>query len=457
MCYCSKGLDLLRRTLCLFLCVVLLLCFFLVPRAHAVVAEATTLAYAGLLVGTVLVGAGVVFSSRGDMAQVGAAMYKTLSKGSSAIASKITALATWAVDHGKQLGSSALRVGKDMYQAIVDAFNASYSDGVFSVDGGASGTRSFSNNGDLCDFLEQASVPMYLYYPKDTSAGVVTEVYYFSYAVSASSISVTEACEYQGVTLSPKTTDLPLDKTIYTYKPYVHHDWYWNEYALDVVYTDKSSDTVRLSSSFPVASEANTVVVSAAAGTLVPVHGDDLVYPSDNTLVKMPDIPSVSNTGTVTYPDSIAYTKDAVAVPYPVDTEGVKVPDIPYDKVVDQSTGKTLDDTDTGTDTKPGEGTDTDTDTDVKWPTETDLSLPKLIITKFPFCIPFDVARLIGLLEAEPKAPVFKVPLKYGSIMDEEITLDLSQYSDAIRIVRWGELILFVAGLAYVTKNYIKW
>ena len=39
------------------------------------------------------------------------------------------------------------------------------------------------------------------------------------------------------------------------------------------------------------------------------------------------------------------------------------MPDIPYDKVVDQSTGKTLDDADTGTDTKPGEGTGEGTET----------------------------------------------------------------------------------------------
>jgi len=64
---------------------------------------------------------------------------------------------------------------------------------------------------------------------------------------------------------------------------------------------------------------------------------------------------------------------------------------------------------------------------------------------------------MIGLFEAEPKAPVFKMPLKIGTVVNEEITLDLDQFSDVIRIIRWGELILFVAGLALVTRNYIKW
>ena len=105
---------------------------------------------------------------------------------------------------------------------------------------------------------------------------------------------------------------------------------------------------------------------------------------------------------------------------------------------------------------KPGEGTDTDKP-NVNWPSAGDISLPKLIISKFPFCIPFDVARLIGLLEADPKTPVFHVPLKVGTILDEEIVLDLSQWDNAVRIIRWGELIVFVAGLVLVTRNYIKW
>ena len=181
------------------------------------------------------------------------------------------------------------------------------------------------------------------------------------------------------------------------------------------------------------------------------------MYPSDNYLVKMPDLPAVDDvTGSVTWPSDAAYTKDAVAVPYPTDADGVKVPDIPYDKVVDQSTGKTLDDTGTDTDTPSKPGTDTPSDT-VNWPSASDLSLPQLIASKFPFCLPFDVIRLVSLLDAEPKAPVFKLPLKYSNVMDEEIVLDVSQWDDVIKVVRWGELIVFVAALIYVTRNYIKW
>ena len=120
------------RCLCLLLIVLVLWCFFMCPRAGAVALEATTVAYAGLLVGTLLVGAGVAFSNPGDMAKAGNAMYKTLQKGNEAIASKIAAISAWAVEHGKAIGSAALRIGKDLYQGIVDTFNAAYSSGKFS-------------------------------------------------------------------------------------------------------------------------------------------------------------------------------------------------------------------------------------------------------------------------------------------------------------------------------------
>ena len=118
------------RCLCIILIAVVLWCFFMIPQAGAVVAESAAVAYAGVFVGSVLVAAGVYFANSGDMARAGAAMYKTLQKGNEAIASKIAAISVWAVEHGKAIGSAALRIGKDLYQGIVDAFNSAYSDGI---------------------------------------------------------------------------------------------------------------------------------------------------------------------------------------------------------------------------------------------------------------------------------------------------------------------------------------
>ena len=95
MCYCSKGLDLLRRTLCLFLCVVLLLCFFLVPRAHAVVVEAELAYWGGAIVVSVLAAGGMALAT-GDAQKVGSAMYAALKDTGGKAWDSIQAMAAWA-------------------------------------------------------------------------------------------------------------------------------------------------------------------------------------------------------------------------------------------------------------------------------------------------------------------------------------------------------------------------
>lgn len=445
----SIGLDRLKRFVCLLLIFVLLFCFFMCPRASAVALEATTIAYGGLLVGTILVGAGVVFSSHGDMVKVGNAMYKTLVNGSSAIGKTISSISAWAVEHGTSLAKGALRVGKDMYQAIVDAFNASYSSGKFSYPVDVTSINR-SNADAFCDsfnalhlknasFTDSDGVKHTLICSKESDG------YYVKHYVD-------------GV-IRNSTGGL---SGIADYAIYLHYFNSSHDVEMRLAYLDSDawSNYGYWTDVFDV--PASGSVSSGAAVSVnkdLVVGGSDLAYPSDDYLVKMPDIPSVDTaTGEVTYPDSIPYTKDAVAAPYPIGDDGVKVPDIPFDIPVDQTSGKPMDDTGTDTDTpsKPGEGTDTDKPS-VNWPSAGDISLPKLIISKFPFCIPFDVARLIGLLEADPKTPIFHVPLKVGTILNEEIVLDLSQWDNAVRIIRWGELLVFVAGLVLVTRNYIKW
>lgn len=440
-----KGIDILKRVLCLLLCVVLLFCFFMCPRAGAVALEASTVAYAGLLVGTLLVGAGVAFSNPGDMAKAGNAMYRTLQKGNEAIASKIAAISVWAVEHGKSIGSAALRIGEDLYQGIVDAFNSSYSDGSFVAPSVSVLLQYSSFNDDWYTFFRDA---------RYTSAQIVADGKLVC-SLSVSLIGTVWTYKFSGL---PVTSE---DVPSYVAKGYIHPCVMLERYgdgsiSLHPRLYDDNGDFYKGGGSGDIANfEKQTVV--ANLGHAVAVPQPDLKYPSDDYLVRMPDIPSVDTaTGEVTYPDSIPYTKDAVAAPYPIGDDGVKVPDIPFDIPVDQTSGKPMDDTGTDTDTpsKPGEGTDTD---NPNWPDTGSLSLPKLIASKFPFCIPFDVARLVGLLEAEPKAPVFRIPVVYANIVNEEIVIDFDKFADVLQIIRWGEIMLFVAGLVVITRNYIKW
>lgn len=56
-------------------------------------------------------------------------------------------------------------------------------------------------------------------------------------------------------------------------------------------------------------------------------------------------------------------------------------------------------------------GVDDATLTEYMTQTKTDIDVPSIIIQKFPFCIPYDFIRIIGVLCAEPEPPVFRIPI----------------------------------------------
>lgn len=90
---------------------------------------------------------------------------------------------------------------------------------------------------------------------------------------------------------------------------------------------------------------------------------------------------------------------------------------------------------------------------------ENDFRLPDLpiIATKFPFCIPFDLAYAFSTMIAEPEVPVIDVnlqdtPLIGGSLM----TLDFAMFQPIADIIRWAVLIIFNIGLILVTRKIIR-
>lgn len=450
------------RCLCLLLIAVLLFCFFMCPRAGAVALEASTVAYAGLLVGTLLVGAGVAFSNPGDMAKAGNAMYRTLQKGNEAIASKIAAISAWAVEHGKSIGSAALRIGKDLYQSIVDAFNSQsangfFSDGVhvsFAVDASADDCKSFASV--LLGWVKEGrSFTVYTTGPY--SDAIIRKDFIPSFDADGT---------FQ--------LEVDTDGEPRYYGGFVPARWsYDGVYASSYGYM-QASFTVYNSGGGGQSFDFNRQAV-ASLGNLVPAPADDLTYPADDYLVKMPDIPSVdSATGEVTYPDSIAYTKDAVAAPYPIGDDGVKVPDIPFDVPVDQTSGKPMDDTGTDTDTpsKPGEGTDTGSNTSLLQkildllknffdsPSDFRLNMDGFrnlaIADKFPFCIPFDLVDSIKQFAVSAKDFHFRIKLDTHYFkVDHEV--DLSDMVLPFAFFRYMVLVWFVWMLMLRTRDLVKW
>lgn len=474
------------RCLCLLLAVLVLWCFFMVPRAGAVATEAATVAYAGALIGTILVGAGVVFSSHGDMQAVGAAMYKSWIKSSNAIGSTISAIASWALEHGEAVAKGALRVGKDVYQAVVDAFNAAYSDGAFVPVGAVADFESFfTSNPSLSTFwvtLPFADELITWHEPRFESGGYQNYKLSFSYSVSDSdnetSFSLTSVMLHKTGTFSTGSANGTISGIatgLYYFS--IDRD---NDCLVLQIQIKKPDGSLELDRTrfFYGLSTYDLKYIGSEAPVAVSCVAGDLAYPSDNTLVRMPDIPSVDTaTGTATFPSDAAYTKDAVSVPYPVDTEGVKVPDIPYDKVVDQSTGKTLDDADTGTDTKPGEGTGegTETGSGVSGLIGTIIGLLKnffdspsdfkldmdgfrnlAIADKFPFCIPFDMVDSVKQFAATAADYQFRIKFdtQYFSV---DHTVDLTPIAVPLAFFRYIVCVWFVWVLMSRTHDLMKW
>ena len=300
------------RCLCLLLIVLVLWCFFMVPRAGAVALEATTIAYGGLLVGTILVGAGVVFSSHGDMAKVGAAMYKTMSDGGSAIASKIAAISSWAVEHGEKIRSAALRIGKELYQGIVDAFNASYSDGHFNVspDGAV---HSFEDYDSLYAYLATLSLgsPVHLYARRYLNDKWVTWHSYWRYYLVGTKLCYDSSEGVLGSEPAVKAHEwedlgaVPTDVKIRDAGGYGA-----TGHSIEATFEFESKSDKKFIFTF--SQEMHNLYPSYRVGSAqsYPVAGDDLAYPSDDYLVRMPDIPAVDTaTGDVTYPNDTAYTR----------------------------------------------------------------------------------------------------------------------------------------------------
>lgn len=90
-----------------------------------------------------------------------------------------------------------------------------------------------------------------------------------------------------------------------------------------------------------------------------------------------------------------------------------------------------------------------------------DMSNPSSITNKFgditklfPFCIPFDLVRLIRGMSAEKKPPVFHYEHKFKDInYTFVVDVDLSDYDKYIKLFRYGMQIFYVLALMFLTAK----
>lgn len=95
------------------------------------------------------------------------------------------------------------------------------------------------------------------------------------------------------------------------------------------------------------------------------------------------------------------------------------------------------------------------------------LGLPSLgaaLVSRFPFCIPWDFVDTLRLVAVDPRPPVFDVDLvpqsfksRIGMTGDTTFHVDLSgpQYAKVFLAIRWATLVSFCLGLALLTKRLI--
>ena len=84
------------------------------------------------------------------------------------------------------------------------------------------------------------------------------------------------------------------------------------------------------------------------------------------------------------------------------------------------------------------------------------LTIPQLIATKFPFCIPFDLYNsFAGLAGYGRVAPKWTLEWTVRGTT-AEVEIDFSRFETLAQIVRWGLLIAFNIGLILITRRIIK-
>ena len=432
-----------------------------IPAAQAVVIESAVLYGAYELIAAMLIGGGVVYATSDDARSAAAQVYDWLATNASAALDKINFWVAQAIVGGVSTG---IRVSQDIWDMIASAFNDLFS----------SDSLEFGREYVALDMQSLAELQQVLYQSGQIyNDGLKGDVAFTN----------VKAINYVGSSGSKVSISLGIARDGSVSRVYLYRDGY-DAYEL-VNYrgfslpdfgfwfddTPTYGDQLRFGYWVSGFSDAtgedfirydfmpNIANVHCYFGTYT-FSGDslapDLVFPSDNSLIRVPDLPDVrtdeDGKEVVVYPDLSLNPTDHLA-DIPKQETGEQV-DVPYDTLVDVGTGEAV-----GEGEGTGEGDITDpADPAGTLPKPGDLSLPKLIISKFPFCIPFDVANLIGQLNASAEAPLIRIPVKtIDGIATQYITIDFSQYESLVSIVRWGIYILFVAGLAYATRNYIKW
>lgn len=428
--------QLLIRVVSFILSLLLLACCSVLPITQAK-ALAPVIAYgAKELVAALLIAGGASFATSNEAREAAAKVWDWLGQNAADTAGKIEQLIQQQIEISETLGNGAIRISSSIWDVLQTAWNFYFpSSGVnygveYRVEEGEWNSDIYGGGFGFSDAWENAITSIYI------------AEYDITYSVSPSYVQAGEEYfVYRNDEVERHTTAI---KSGYVY--------FYANYSLKNSKGSLGASVFQGDSSNSEAFDLGTFALPASLYFYSDVVSPGLVYPGEDTMIYVPDIPEVQTDeegkDVVIWPD-LSLNPDDFVLDIPKTATGDLV-DVPYDTLVDASTGTAVGE---GEGAGEGEGTPSGT-----LPESGDLSLPKLIISKFPFCIPFDVANMVGQLNAEPEPLVIRIPVKITDrISTQYITIDFSQYESIIQVVRWGIYALFLAGLAYATRNYIKW
>lgn len=450
----------------MFLALVILLLIPLRVMANAVVAEGLIMAGGVLLIGSILAASGVKFLSQTDLLGASRTLLDKIRESDPSTWTGLTRIIAPLCQAGVKGTQHVLRLSDELWEKVI----GKYKGDVIQEDA-ASGTVTVKSFANITVTYEERFQD-YGMQPIITDANGV--VWTFEHGDLFYPDSFSTSCEfyvYKNGVLHTKLLSNVMGKVSSVgdfgfYKPV-------DSSSISVAFKPMGQQTTTYfhSMTFPITFGGPKEV--SATGTV------DLPDNITHT-VALPDMPTVAQDGTITYPDlplnpeayqgkvaDLPGYDDVTSVPLdlPIDAETGKVitdlpdvPDVPDVPDIPDVPATTLGDILSAINAATSAvGSIADAITQVPtFPDAGSLSLPALIVSKFPFCIPFDAYHLVTLLDAEPVAPRFEIPFKVGPV-DEVIVFDFAYFDKAIQVFRWFEQIAFVGALMYATRNFIKW
>lgn len=154
--------------------------------------------------------------------------------------------------------------------------------------------------------------------------------------------------------------------------------------------------------------------------------------------------------------DDVATGNPSIGISVPTDVSDDDIATLNPSKARDYSNAD-VKDKDVTTDDKDKPGDKDDKDKTGTTPNIPAIGLPEILFKeKFPFCLPWDLYNLFAGLNTSAEAPKFVIPFKIERFgIDESITIDLSEFTEQVKIVRFFIGAGFVLALILISRKMI--